>query len=247
MFAQRLVEWDVALRAWMHSLGPAMEGVLQLCFAIVAGGLIGIEREVRGRQAGFRTNLLVCLGSTLVMIVSTRFASQPWNHAPGVTVTVDPARIAYGVMTGIGFLGAGAIIHNKGSVRGLTTAAGLWCVAAIGLSIGFGQYLISATGTLLVLISLWVLDYVEAMLPRVRYRNVTVRTPYRSAVVKETVERFQRAGLKVLDASLERNIATLDFAEVRLSIAFVSSQQYYTFERLLEEDPTYQVLATREV
>src|SRR3954467_3533462 len=117
---------DESMRAWAGGQGSATESILRLLLALVAGGLIGLEREVRGRQAGFRTYILVCMGSALVMIVSTAVAVFPWpSHGrPGVNINVDPARIAYGVMTGIGFLGAGVIVHQKNAVRGLTTAAG---------------------------------------------------------------------------------------------------------------------------
>src|SRR5215213_6992088 len=116
---------DAHLSAWAQSLGWPWEGFARLILAGIAGGLIGLEREFRGRQAGFRTNILVCLGSAMAMIVSTEFARKIWPHQSNVNINIDPARIAYGVMTGVGFLGAGTILHNKGTVRGLTTAAAL--------------------------------------------------------------------------------------------------------------------------
>src|SRR5438128_1990506 len=132
---------DHYLAKLAFSYGWPVYMLMRLLMAMVAGGLVGLERELRGRQAGFRTNLLVCLGSALVMIVSNSIAVADWAARDvHVNVNVDPARIAYGVMTGIGFLGAGTIIKSGGSVRGLTTAAGLWCVAAIGLAAGFGMY-----------------------------------------------------------------------------------------------------------
>jgi putative Mg2+ transporter-C (MgtC) family protein len=127
------MEWlnglDSAMAEWGRSLGYATESLFRLMLAMLCGGVIGIERELRGREAGFRTHALVCLGSALVMIVSIHFAFEPWRPPAlpdGVQLTIDPARIAYGVMTGIGFLGAGSILKNGGSVQGLTTAAGLW-------------------------------------------------------------------------------------------------------------------------
>src|SRR5262245_7556519 len=90
--------WDTAIQSWAAGLGWPLEGLLRLMGAAVLGGLIGLEREVRGRQAGFRTNMLVCIGSALVMIVSTHFAIHPWTAQPGVNLNIDPARIAYGVM-----------------------------------------------------------------------------------------------------------------------------------------------------
>src|SRR5215470_11148993 len=107
---------DQQISSWAASLGWPGEAMLRLVLAAVVGALVGLEREVRGRQAGFRTNLLVCVGSCLTMIVSLQFASHTWApQQPGVNVNVDPARIAYGVMTGVGFLGAGTILHYRGS------------------------------------------------------------------------------------------------------------------------------------
>jgi putative Mg2+ transporter-C (MgtC) family protein len=241
-----LNNWDGATRAWAAGLGVPVESGLRLLLAVLAGGLVGLEREVRGRQAGFRTYILVCLGSALVMIVSTEFARHDWPSRPGVNLNIDPARIAYGVMTGVGFLGAGTIIHNRGSIRGLTTAAGLWCVAAVGLATGLGIYLLSAVAVLLMLGALWILDYAEDMIPKLRYRTVRVRTPYKPGVVAQTVAKFKKGGLHVVDAAFERS-DDMKNAEIDLHIAFVNSNQYYDLERELEADPDYHLLTTREL
>jgi putative Mg2+ transporter-C (MgtC) family protein len=241
-----LNNWDGATRAWAAGLGVPVESALRLLLAVIAGGLVGLEREVRGRQAGFRTYILVCLGSALVMIVSTEFARHEWPSRPGVNLNIDPARIAYGVMTGVGFLGAGTIIHNRGSIRGLTTAAGLWCVAAVGLATGLGIYLLSAVAVLLMLGALWILDYAEDMIPKLRYRTVRVRTKYQPGCVAETVKRFKKGGLHVVDAAFERS-DDMKNAEIDLHIAFVNSDQYYNLERELEADPDYHLLTTREL
>lgn len=237
--------WDAQIRTWAAGLGWPVEGLLQLFLAAIAGGLVGLEREVRGRQAGFRTNMLVCMGSALVMLVSTQFANFSRPGSAGVNITVDPARIAYGVMTGVGFLGAGTIIHHRGSIRGLTTAAGLWCVAAVGLAIGYGLYLLSFMATALIVAALWVLDYFEALLPKLRHRRVTLRTRYYPGCVADAVARFRKAGLKVIDASFQRN-DDLSQVDIHLHIVFVNSAQYYGLERQLEGDEKYQLLATQE-
>src|SRR5690349_11556207 len=108
--------WDLVIQHWAATHGWPLDAFLRLILAAVSGGLVGLEREVRGREAGFRTNLLVCLGSALVMLVSIHFAGQEWPHANTINVNIDPARIAYGVMTGVGFLGAGAILKQNGTV-----------------------------------------------------------------------------------------------------------------------------------
>ena len=241
-----LNHWDIATRTWASGLGYPAESALRLLLAVIAGGLVGLEREVRGRQAGFRTYILVCLGSALVMIVSTEFARHEWPSRRGVNLNIDPARIAYGVMTGVGFLGAGTIIHNRGSIRGLTTAAGLWCVAAVGLATGLGIYLLSAVAVLLMLGALWILDYAEDMIPKLRYRTVRIRTQYKPGVVAQTVAKFKKAGLHVVDAAFERS-DDMKNAEIDLHIAFVNSDQYYNLERELEADPDYHLLTTREL
>ena len=128
------------------------EMMLRLLIALVLSGLIGLEREVRRHEAGLRTHILVCLGSALIMLTSL--------HVFDIYKTqggVDPTRIAAGVITGIGFLGAGAIMRSQEGVRGLTTASSLWVVAALGLSVGCGFIKASVFATILVLTVLFFL------------------------------------------------------------------------------------------
>ena len=234
------------ISTWIASLGWTGECFVRLPIALVAGGLVGLEREVRGRQAGFRTNLLVCLGSALVMIVSISVARQHFVPPAGTNINVDPARIAYGVMAGIGFLGAGTIIQTHGPVRGLTTAAALWCVAAVGLAIGIGMYVVGMGASLMVLMSLWVLDYLEGRIPKVRYRTVTIRRSWEAGVMADTVKFFQDRKLDVVDGSFERtgNLSTVD---IHLRIAFTDRRQYYTVERSLHDNTSFELIATREM
>jgi putative Mg2+ transporter-C (MgtC) family protein len=130
------------------------EALLRLALAAALGGLIGVERELREREAGLRTHMLVALGSALFTIVSAYGFSDFLESGQSV-VRADPTRIAAQIVTGIGFLGAGAIIRQGLSVRGLTTAATLWVVAAIGLAAGAGYYGGAVITTALVLVSLW--------------------------------------------------------------------------------------------
>jgi putative Mg2+ transporter-C (MgtC) family protein len=133
---------------------PGWDAFLRLLFACVLGGLIGFERELRDREAGVRTHLLVSLGSALFTIVSA-FGFHEFLVNGGSVVRADPTRIAAQIVTGIGFLGAGAIIREGLSVRGLTTAATLWVVAAIGMACGAGYYWPAAAATALTLFALW--------------------------------------------------------------------------------------------
>jgi len=123
--------------------------IFRLILAAVLSGIVGFEREFHGRAAGFRTHILVCMGSTLMMVTSIYIFDIYSGKAP-----VDPARLAAGVITGIGFLGAGTIMRSKASVRGLTTAASLWVVTAIGLAIGTGLYLAALAATALAVVTL---------------------------------------------------------------------------------------------
>jgi len=122
------------------------EIIFKLALACILGALIGLERESLNRPAGLRTYTLVCVGSTLAMIVSIDIYMQYYQ-----TVNADPGRIAAQVVSGIGFLGAGTIMREGASVRGLTTAAGLWVVACIGLAVGAGLYIPAVATTVLIL------------------------------------------------------------------------------------------------
>ena len=132
--------------------------IVRLTLTVLLSGLIGLERQVHRRTAGLRTHILVSLGSCLIMLTSL----YVFDIYKGM-VPLDPTRIAAGVITGIGFLGAGAIIRESNEVKGLTTAASLWVVAGIGLAVGCGFYTGSIFTTLLTLIVLLILRYVESM------------------------------------------------------------------------------------
>jgi putative Mg2+ transporter-C (MgtC) family protein len=139
-----------------HSL-PTLgwdEALLRLVLAAALGGAVGVERELREREAGLRTHLLVALGSALFTIVSA-YGFHAFLSSGASVVRADPTRIAAQIVTGIGFLGAGAIIRQGLSVRGLTTAATLWVVAAIGLAVGAGYYSGGLITTAIVLVALW--------------------------------------------------------------------------------------------
>ena len=122
---------------------------MRILFSVIFGGLIGLERERKGRAAGLRTHILVCMGSCLIMLVSLAVYESYKDQVP-----VDPGRIAAGVVAGIGFLGAGAIIRSPQNVWGLTTAASIWVSAGIGLCLGCGLYFAAFLATVLALITL---------------------------------------------------------------------------------------------
>lgn len=135
------------------------EIILRLALSAVFGAVIGLERERKNWSAGMRTHMMVCLGATLIMIVSAFGFS---NLAGSPYMSLDPSRIAAQVISGIGFIGAGTILFMKpGIIRGLTTASGLWTVAAIGLATGQGMYFAAGVATVLALIVLWGLKPLE--------------------------------------------------------------------------------------
>lgn len=150
------------------------EIILRLLLGTLLGGIIGFERQTHGRPAGFRTQLLVCVACVLLMIISENYYAH--GQLPETSVRFDPTRIAAGAMTGIGFLGAGVILKTGLSVQGLTTAACIWIVAAIGLAVGVGQYLAATSGAVITFISLWMLRIVETKIPRLTYRYITLVT-----------------------------------------------------------------------
>ena len=150
------------------------EILFRLVAALAAGGLIGLERSHRGRPAGFRTHALVCLASSLLMLV-TVYETHWMPDSSTAQVVLDPTRMAQGIMTGIGFLGAGAIIKEGFTVRGLTTAASIWITAAIGILTGVGFYFAAVVGTLLSLGTLSLFRWIEARLPTETYANFMVR------------------------------------------------------------------------
>lgn len=149
------------------------ELALRMIMAVVLGGLIGIEREWSNHAAGFRTHILVCLGSATIMLLSIYGFSE---FVYELNVRVDPARLAAQVISGIGFLGAGAILRNGNMIKGLTTAASVWVVAAIGLCVGAGFLTGALFCTLMVLISLFLLNkWDKVLVKKRRFQEIEVR------------------------------------------------------------------------
>jgi putative Mg2+ transporter-C (MgtC) family protein len=145
-----------------------LEVLLRLTVAAVLGGAVGLEREIREREAGLRTHLLVSVGAALFTLVSA-YAWSDWSFSTPRGIVFDPTRIAAQIVTGIGFLGAGAIIRQGLSVRGLTTAATLWLVAAIGMASGAGYWEAAVFATVGALVTLWPLRIVaHRVLQRIR-------------------------------------------------------------------------------
>lgn len=165
-----------------------LELLLQLILATLLGGAIGLERELGGKPAGLRTNILICMGAVLYTQLSTAMAG------PGA----DPTRVAAQIVTGVGFIGAGTILHARGAVVGLTSAATIWVVAAIGVALGAGFYLEAVGATLLVLAVLAGLGRFETVVERRATRTrVAIHARPDPTVVEELETLVRRAGLEI--------------------------------------------------
>ncbi len=190
---------------------------LRLLAALAVGGAIGLERSYHGRPAGFRTHALVCLSTSLLMLVT--IYENRWF--PGLTqgrVALDPTRMAQGIMTGIGFLGAGTIMKEGPTVRGLTTAASIWITAAIGVLIGIGFYFPALVATVLTLGTLSVFRWIETRMPAQFYAHFTIRFR-RVATLPEGSMRELLSQLGFTVANLNYRLdAAADFFEYRMVI-----------------------------
>jgi putative Mg2+ transporter-C (MgtC) family protein len=155
---------------------------VRLMLAFVLGGAIGLEREIHGRPAGLRTHILVCVSATMIMVASTSHVQLPYYPLPAdIRITIDPGRIVAGIMTGIGFLGAGAILRLGDLIRGITTAACIWFVAALGIVIGEGCYALALLSTGSILIVLITLQWLEHHFHPVVYHAVQITAPIEKA------------------------------------------------------------------
>lgn len=185
-----------------------LELTVRLSLALVLGGAIGIEREYRAKEAGFRTHFLVALGSALFYVVS--------QFGFGIDLK-DSSRVAAQVVSGIGFLGAGTIIFQKNVVRGLTTAAGLWVTAAIGLACGTGMYVAAAIATAMVLLGL---EVINALIPQ--FGTTTIDLSFSASSiesVRRLIERARTDGIDVLSYEMkERRTSKGEFLEVEIHL-----------------------------
>lgn len=193
----------------------------KLVLSFLLGGIVGFERRRRGQSAGVRTFALIAMGSSLAMILSIYVADYCGSG--------DPTRIAAQVVSGIGFLGAGAIIQMKGSVRGLTTAAGIWMVANIGMAVGCGLYLIACVATLLILFILVLLERIEH---KVSTRSESRIIRIRIGEILHDFDKYRKA-LKKYDISLNNLYVDYDFEEVETRLNLVV---------VLREDTDYAAL-----
>jgi putative Mg2+ transporter-C (MgtC) family protein len=220
------------MEAILEALQPEL--LRPMLLAIVLGGLIGFEREIHGRPAGLRTHILVCLTSTLLILASKHVPAVLFPDSGGdARIVFDPNRLAAGIMTGIGFLGAASIIRSGDHVRGITTGATVWTVAGLGVVIGQGEQGLAFVATMLVLAMLVGLDRVAHSLAPVVYRRVIVRG--RGVGLGELAQRVRRLlegqRIRVMDLS-GRNAAGTEPFEL---VFVVRAREVLVASRLLEE------------
>jgi putative Mg2+ transporter-C (MgtC) family protein len=232
----------------------------RLLMACAMGGAVGIEREWRHKDSGLRTNILICMGSALFTVMSPVLAGVGGSNQ---------GQVASNIVQGIGFLGAGLILHTKSRVLGLTSAASVWVVAAIGMTCGAGLYIEAGIATVLVLLSLQVVGFFESKLGWKRYSMIyEVRAEVGTLMTKDIVgadraeavaedvaaslHRMQRAILHVLD-SMGQRLSVLDRSNVagmeRVSFTVVATKRDHTkmLRELRDSDATDQVVAFRDV
>ncbi len=157
-------------------MAPPLDLILPILGAVVAGAAIGFEREYHGRPAGLRTHILVCLTSALLMLAATHQIEWMSPTTPVDILRIDPTRMAHGILTGIGFLCAGAIFQQKLSIYGLTTAASLWLTSALGVLFGIGMYELAVPGTAVALLVLVPFKWVNRRMPQQNLAEIAVRS-----------------------------------------------------------------------
>lgn len=208
----------------------------RLLLAAGLGALVGLERTLHGRPAGFRTHTLVCAASALLMLL-TVFQWELLSEAPIETIRVDPTRMAQGIMTGIGFLGAGVILKERLAVRGLTTAASIWMTASVGIVVGMGLYGAAVLATVLTLGVLALFRLIEDRVPALRYavlevRCATERRP-EEAELRALVERH---GVEVGAVSYELRGRGRQFV-YRLTVRTRRPQRFARLSAALSAEP----------
>lgn len=173
---------------------------LQVVLATVLGGAIGLERELAGKPAGLRTNILICVGATLFTVLSSTMSASRG----------DPARVAAQILPGIGFIGAGTILHQRGSVTGLTSAATIWVVAAIGMAIGAGAYTDAIGTTALVMVILWGLGNLEKLIARKSsFSHLVIHARPEVSALEDLEALVRRSGVEVARIESRRENADL--------------------------------------
>ncbi|MGX1460413.1 putative Mg2+ transporter-C (MgtC) family protein [Bacillus thuringiensis] len=209
--------------------------IIRIGVAGLLGAMIGIEREIRSKEAGLKTHFLVAVGSALIMVVSKyAFSDIVFEEH----MSLDPSRIAAQVVSGVGFLGAGTIIIQKQAVKGLTTAAGLWATAGIGLAIGAGMYVVGIGATILVLIGLEIVSRifkVQFLFPQ----NITVQMfVNKHEAVQQILETLQVKGIPILSYEVEASQQSTETVyKIGMQLKNISSEEKNEFIQHMQTLP----------
>ncbi|EKS8351730.1 MgtC/SapB family protein [Bacillus cereus] len=209
--------------------------IIRIGVAGLLGAMIGIEREIRSKEAGLKTHFLVAVGSALIMVVSKyAFSDIVFEEH----MSLDPSRIAAQVVSGVGFLGAGTIIIQKQAVKGLTTAAGLWATAGIGLAIGAGMYVVGIGATILVLIGLEIVSRifkVQFLFPQ----NITVQMfVNKNEAIQQILATLQVKGIPILSYEVEASQqGTETVYKVGMQLKNISSEEKNEFIQRMQTLP----------
>jgi putative Mg2+ transporter-C (MgtC) family protein len=204
--------------------------LLKLLLAALGGGIIGLEREKHGRPAGLRTHLLVALGACLMMIISEAFAIKYAAADADSALRLDPARTAAQIISGIGFLGAGVILKEGISIRGLTTAASLWMAAGLGMAFGMGLFAPAVMGTAIALCSLIFLKKLEPIIKKDRFLFLTVIAQRREGLFEEMEQLFEQNHLRIADIESD-----LDLENNQVRYEFIITQHHRRIGRNLTD------------
>ena len=176
--------------------------LVRILFSFIIGAIVGVERETHNQPAGLRTHILISIGATMVMLISIYIPQTFTNFLNG-----DPGRIAAQVVSGIGFLGAGAILRFGANVKGLTTAASIWAMAAIGLAIGAGMYLISFIGVVVILFALTIMNVFEKRIFKERFlKRLEITVRKKNSDLDSLQDIFDQLDIKVVSTGFERNV-----------------------------------------
>jgi len=205
------------------------EIAFRLLAATIAGALVGMERETHGRPAGLRTTMLTCVASAIAMIISEFLFLESVATSSGGSWRPDPARLGAGILTGIGFLGAGTIVRNDNFIRGVTTAATLWFVTVLGLAFGSGLFGIGAAGVGIALLTLVALPKLEKLIPTDWFATITIIAELDAISEEQLKQRLKALGIKV--------------SRMELSYDLVARQKTLTCEVKLDRHVAFKLSA----
>ena len=232
----------IFIGALMSSLEWTLESsvLFRIILSVILAGAIGLEREIHGRMAGLRTHVMVCLGATS-LILAAEFSQTFYSGA--APVVFNPDRVTAGIITGIGFLGAGAIMREENLVRGLTTAGCIWFVAALGIVIGKQFYALAVCITVAALIILILFRYIENWLPVLSYRkiNIAVSLENYEEVGANCLKIFSTAGIEVTDKKLLLD-QKLNEAQINYNLMIKAGENYQGMLREIFQIPGVQKL-----